>query len=115
MSSTDLIRWSGLAALIGGVLFILADVLNFAFFPGEESAQMMAASSWFIIQIVSLLGLLLITIGLTGMYAHQAQEAGTLGLISFVVAFSGMMRNAAHRCLVRGAFSPGREDEIQCF
>lgn len=91
MSSTDLIRWSGLAALVGGVLFILADILNFAFFPGEESAQMMATSSWFIIQILSLLGLLFITIGLPGMYAHQAQEAGTLGLISFVTAFSGML------------------------
>ncbi len=91
MSSSDLIRWSGLAALIGGVLIILSDGLNLVLFPGEESAQMMAASSWFIVQMLSLLGLMFIAIGLPGLYAHQAEEAGTLGLISFVVAFSGML------------------------
>jgi hypothetical protein len=91
MSSRDLVRWSGLAALIGGVLIIFADGLSLILFPGEESAQMMTTSSWFIIQVLSLLGLMFITISLPGMYARQAQEAGTLGLVSFVIAFSGML------------------------
>lgn len=91
MSFEDLIRWSGLAALMGGVLMILTDGLNLILFPGEHNAQMMASGLWFIIQIVTLLGLMLITIGLPGVYAREAKESGPLGLISFVVTFSGLL------------------------
>lgn len=91
MSSADLIRWSGLAAIISGVLFVITDVLNFALFPGEETAQMMSTGSWFFVQMLALLGLMFIAVSLPGLYARQAEETGTLGLASYVITFSGLL------------------------
>jgi hypothetical protein len=91
MSSSNLIRWSGLAALVGGVLVVVSEVLDAALFPGEQGSGAMATSSWFIVQILGLVALVLITLGLVGLYARQAEQAGSLGLIAFLVAFSGTL------------------------
>jgi hypothetical protein len=91
MSSSNLIRWSGLSALVGGALIIASDVINAVLFPGEQGSQVMLSSTWFIVQILGLLALVLITLGLVGLYAVQAQQAGTLGLIAFVTAFAGIL------------------------
>jgi hypothetical protein len=92
MSSSNLMRWSGLAALVGGALLIVSEVLNAALFPAEPGSEVMATdASWFIVQIMGLVALLLIALGLAGLYARQAQETGTLGLIGFVVALSGTL------------------------
>ncbi len=91
MSSSNLIRWSGLSALVGGALIIASDVINAVLFPGEQTSQVMLSSTWFTVQILGLVGLALITLGLVGMYACQAQQAGSLGLIAFVIAFAGML------------------------
>jgi hypothetical protein len=91
MTSSNLIRWSGLSALVGGALAVAFDVINAVLFPGEQGSQVMLTSSWFIVQILGLVALALITLGLVGLYACQAQRAGTLGLIAFVIAFAGML------------------------
>ena len=91
MSSSNLIRWSGLSALVGGALMIASDVINAVLFPGEQGSQVMLTSTWFIVQILGLVALVLITLGLVGLYACQAQQAGSLGLIAFVIAFAGML------------------------
>ena len=91
MSSSNLIRWSGLSALLGGALIIVFDVINAVLFPGEQGGQVMLTSSWFIVQILGLVALGLIPLGLVGLYACQVQRAGTLGLIAFVIAFGGML------------------------
>ena len=91
MSSSNLIRWSGLSALVGGALMIVSDVINAVLFPGEQSSQVMLTGSWLTIQILGLVALALITLGLVGMYACQVQQAGTLGLIAFVMTFGGML------------------------
>ena len=36
-----------------------------------------------------LVGLILVAVGLTGLYAHQSEVAGPLGLVGFLVAFAG--------------------------
>jgi hypothetical protein len=89
MSSSDLMRWSGLAAVAGGVLAVVSDVLNAVFYPGEPGSEVMTTGSWFIVQIVTLAALVLIGLALVGLYARQAEQTGWLGLIAFVVAFSG--------------------------
>lgn len=89
MSSSNLIRWGGLAALVGGALLAVSDILNAALFPGEPGSEVMATSSWFLVQILGLVALLLIALGLVALYARQAEQAGTLGLIAFVMDFSG--------------------------
>jgi hypothetical protein len=91
MTSSNLIRWSGLSALVGGALAVAFDVINAVLFPGEQGSQVMLTSSWFIVQILGLVALALITLGLVGLYVCQAQRAGTLGLIAFVIAFAGML------------------------
>jgi hypothetical protein len=91
MSSSNLIRWSGLSALVGGALIVVSDVLNAVLFPGETGNQVMLTSTWFSVQILGLVALALITLGLVGLYACQAQLAGTLGLIAFGIAFAGML------------------------
>jgi hypothetical protein len=91
MSSSNLIRWSGLAAIVGGVLIVVSDVLNAVLFPGEPGSQVMITSTWSIVQILGLVALALIALALVGMYACQLQQAGTLGLIAFVIAFGGTL------------------------
>jgi hypothetical protein len=85
-------RWSGLAALVGSVLLVVSDLLNAALFPAEPGSELIATdASWFIVQILILLALVLIALGLIGLYARQAQETGTLGLVAFLVTFSGIL------------------------
>jgi hypothetical protein len=91
MSSSNLMRWSGLAALVGGVLLVVSDVLNAALFPSEPGSDVMTTGSWFVVQIVGLVALALVSLGLVGLYARQAEQTGSLGMIAFVVAFSGTL------------------------
>lgn len=90
MSSERLIRWSGLAALVGGVLLIAFDILSAALYPGEQGSEVMLEGSWFGLQIIGLVAIAVLALGLVGMYAYQAEKAGTLGLIAFVAAFFGI-------------------------
>jgi hypothetical protein len=92
MVSSNLLRWSGVAALVGGGLLIVSEVLNAALFPAEPGSEVIATdASWFILQILGLVALLLVALGLVGLYARQAQETGNLGLIAFLMAFSGTL------------------------
>lgn len=91
MSSSNLIRWSGLAAVAGGVLIVISDVLNAVLYPSEPGSEAMLTSTWFIVQMLGLVALVLITLGLVGMYATQVQQTGTLGLLAFVITFTGML------------------------
>jgi hypothetical protein len=94
MSSTNLIRWSGLAALVGGVLFIVLDLLESLLFGNLPYAEAAATSSWVIVEGAYIVAAILISLGLVGLYAYQAKAAGTLGLVAFVVAFIGGMMAA---------------------
>lgn len=91
MSISNLIRWSGLSALVGGALLVVYDALNAALFPSEHGGDVMTTSLWFIVQILGLIALILIVMGLVGLYARQSEQTGTLGLIAFITAFSGTL------------------------
>ena len=52
MSSSNLIRWSGLAAVAGGVLIVISDVLNAVLYPSEPGSEAMLTSTWFIVQML---------------------------------------------------------------
>jgi hypothetical protein len=91
MSSENLMRLSGLAALVGGALLVVFDLLNVVLFPGQHGVDMITTNSWFIVQILGPIALILITIGLVGLYTNQAQQAGILGLVAYLLAFSGNM------------------------
>jgi hypothetical protein len=90
MSSSDLIRWAGLAAILAGVLLVVADLLNLAIGFGNEPFSETATTGIYAFQsVVNLLAAVLLLIGLVGLYARQSEAAGLLGLAGFLVAFLG--------------------------
>ena len=91
MSSSKLIRWSGLVAFIGGVLFVIFDVVDFISFGKQPLAEVAATGTWIIVQGSYIVAAMLIALGLVGLYVCQTQQAGTLGLVAFVVTFIGGM------------------------
>ncbi len=88
MSSSGLIRWGGMAAVVGGVLFVVGDLLGLLTFGGEL-AETAATGTFFVQQFLFLLGTVLILFGLFGLHASQSEATGTLGLVGFLVAFLG--------------------------
>jgi hypothetical protein len=89
MSSSNLIRWSGLAALVGGVLFVVAELLGLPTLNVETFSETATTASYAIQHLVYLLGVALVLLGLPGLYVRQSEATGALGLIGFLVAFLG--------------------------
>jgi hypothetical protein len=86
MAASNLLRWAGLAAMGGSVLIVLAYTVGFL---GGVYA---GTSSWGVFIFVIfwfLLGLVLVQVGLVGLYVRQAQVTAGLGLIGFLLAFLG--------------------------
>ena len=79
MSSTTLYRLSGIVLLIGGVLAIIGAMLEA---PSAPGTPLWIPGTWF-----SLGGSLLILLGWPGLYLRQADKAGRLGLLGFVLSF----------------------------
>jgi hypothetical protein len=89
MSSSKLIRWSGMAALVGGLLLVIASILESVLFGTQPNSAAMASGSWIIVEVVFIAAEVLIILGLVGLYVSQAEKAGNLGAIAFLVAFTG--------------------------
>ena len=92
VSTSSLFRWGGLAAMVGGVLYILGelmDIYNFGLSGEEEFSAVAATASYAIETWIFLLGTLLVLFGLFGLYDRQSEAAGPLGLAGFLVAFLG--------------------------
>jgi hypothetical protein len=89
MSSSNLIRWSGLAALLGGVLIAVFDVAEFVLIGGQPESVAAGTSALIIVRVAFLVPIVLVILGLVGLYARQAEQVGSLGLIAFLVALTG--------------------------
>jgi hypothetical protein len=89
MVSSNLLRWSGLAALVGGVLYAVLSILEFLLFGGRSDSTVVASSAWLIVEVAYILAATLLVLGLVGLYVLQAKRAGWLGLIAFLVALTG--------------------------
>ena len=91
MSSSNLIRWGGLAAVIAGVLFVVVDLTGLLLLGFGQSLNEGSISSsllYFRFVTAPVAGALLL-LGLVGLYLHQSEAAGFPGLVSFLVAFLG--------------------------
>ena len=66
MSKTQLIRWSGLAAILGGLLLI------------PDALKVAPVAPWYGVLASSML-----IYGLMGIYAYQAERCGVAGLLGF--------------------------------
>ncbi len=89
MSSSNLIRWGGLAAMLAGALLVVAALLDLAVDPGEPVSVTATTGVYAFQSAVNLLAVVLLLIGLVGLYARQSEAAGLLGLVGFLVAFLG--------------------------
>jgi hypothetical protein len=89
VSSWNLIRWCGMAAVVAGVLSIVVDLVVLAVFGFGQSLGETLISSGLLFRsaVAPLVGALLL--GLVGLYARQSEATGVPGLISFLVAFVG--------------------------
>lgn len=85
MFTANLIRWSGLIAMLGGVLFPVAALIH----PNGEDLASVNMPNWVPAHLMGLLSVTLMHLGLLGLYACQVEQAGWLGLIGFVLAFVG--------------------------
>jgi hypothetical protein len=91
MSSSNLMRWSGLAALVGGGLFVVLSVVESLLFGNQPHSEAAATGAWILVQGAYIVAVVLIGLGLVGLYLRQSEQAGRLGLIAFVVTFTGAM------------------------
>lgn len=88
MRSTDLTRWSGLAAFLGVAILIISDFLSFTVFSGDI-AEIATTGAYLADGGMRVLAGILLLLGLVGLYARQAEASGVPGLVAFLVAFAG--------------------------
>ena len=89
MSSTNLIRYGGLAAVLAGASFIAADLLSLSIFPKFPSSESLGSEPYAIQSVLKLVGAALLLLGLFGLHTRQVEAAGPLGTAGFLAAFSG--------------------------
>jgi hypothetical protein len=86
MTSSRVIRWSGLALLLAGLLI----AIPMLFHPSDADPQAVLNSAWVPVHSLLLAGALVTLFGLIGLYGAQAEAVGTLGLIGFILTFVGI-------------------------
>lgn len=85
MHTSGPIRASGLALVIGALLF----AVSFVYHPAGETAEAYTAPGWVPAHLIELPSMVLILFGLIGAHARQMDRAGRLGLAGFVLALTG--------------------------
>lgn len=85
MSSTSLIRWSGVALLLAGAL-IAVPIL---FHPSYADPQALMRPAWVPIHTALTISAILALFGLVGLYTRLRERSGWFGLIGFVLIFTG--------------------------
>ncbi len=88
MSSSDLIRWSAIAAMVGGVSLAIADLFAMVTF-GDKFSETVTIGTYALDTVLDLIALILLLLALVGLYVRQAEVTGPLGLVGFIVAFVG--------------------------
>jgi hypothetical protein len=85
MLAANLIRWSGLIAMLGGILFPAAAIIH----PNGEDLAAVNMPNWVPAHLLGFVSVMLMHLSLIGLYARQVEKAGWLGLIGFVLTFVG--------------------------
>ena len=75
ITASNLIRWAGLSAVVGGSLFVAIQPLH-----PPETLPAVTTGTWAAVHCVGVAMCLLNLLGVAGIYARQADEAGWLGL-----------------------------------
>src|SRR5260370_29243117 len=80
LTASSLIRWSGLAAVVAGIIFAGLQPIH----PLEVVASV-TTGAWAIITSLKTAMCLLFLLGITGLHARQVNKAGWLGLAGFLL------------------------------
>jgi len=88
-SLAALTRWSGLALVAGGLLMVVAIALH----PSRETTATILQAEVRLVaaHVLFTLSYLLVLLGLPGLYAAESVRMGRLGLVGFLLAFTGTM------------------------
>jgi hypothetical protein len=82
LHSSGLIRWSGLAAILGAALLLISDLLSLTVFSGDK-VEIVTTGAYLIDGGTRLLAGVLLLLGLVGLYARQSAASGVLRLVAF--------------------------------
>jgi hypothetical protein len=80
ITTANLVRWSGLAAMGAGILFIAIQPVH-----PPDVLESVTTTRWLAVHIVAVLMSLFGMLGVTGLYARQANKAGWLGLVGYLL------------------------------
>lgn len=79
-TATTVIRWTGLAAMAGGLIFAGIQPIH-----PPDTLSSVTTDAWAIITPVKTVMCLLLLIGMTGLYARQVNNTGRLGLAGYLL------------------------------
>ena len=85
MTRGQLLRVSGLALLVGAIIFIIHVVLRSAITAGPDPATFAKESLWVPINVIGVVGAVLILLGLPSLYLRMVGSAGTLGMLGLTL------------------------------
>jgi hypothetical protein len=80
ITASNLIRWTGLAALVAGIFFV-----GVGLFHPPKILSAVTTTQWVVAHSLATATCLLALLGITGLYARQVEEAGWLGLAGYIV------------------------------
>jgi hypothetical protein len=89
MSSSNLIRWGGLAAMASAICAVLSFVLYTVIVGDDRLSEAATSGVFFLPSGAQLLAMVLLLVGLVALFARQAETFGTLGLTGFLLALVG--------------------------
>jgi hypothetical protein len=84
---TEEIRWLGIAAVLGAILFAIYEVGTGIVTVGFAEAP----ETWALLYAVAMFASFFTILGFTGIYSYQAALRGVLGLATFVVILLGIV------------------------
>jgi hypothetical protein len=80
ITTSKLIRWSGLAAMGAGIIFIVIQLIH----PPDVLASV-TTNAWAVVQTLKFTMCFLGLLGVAGIYARQVEESGWLGLVGYLM------------------------------
>jgi len=87
--TVELLFWlSGLSLVLGGALATAGWLLFALLDPAHRKTE---NDRWLVLNALIIAGGVFMALGLPGFYARQAEEAGIIGLLGFVILFIGII------------------------
>lgn len=80
ITASNLIRFAGIAAMLAGILFLVVQTIHPA-----DSLSSVNTGRWATVHCLGIVMCFLGMLGITGIYARQAEKAGWLGLAGYLL------------------------------